>query len=206
MNIVIAKNQEDIDRCLEIRKAVFVKEQSVPLELEADEYDFESADCTHFMIFDEDRLIGTYRIICEKKGEAHFQRFCILKDFRGEGYGRAALREAENFCIEKGYSKITLNSQCYAIGFYERSGFIVVSGAFNDAGIPHTAMEKNIEPEEIRKKKQLFLSQKELLDTFLLKGAISKAQYDKSYGDLVVKMGMVDVVSNTELEPEKNIN
>lgn len=196
MNIIIAKNQEEIDRCLEIRKTVFVKEQSVPLELEADEYDAEGADCTHFMIFDGDELIGTYRIICEKKGEAHFQRFCVLKDYRGEGYGRAALREAESYCVEKGYSKMTLHSQCYAIGFYERSGFTVVSGVFDDAGIPHTAMEKDIEPEEIRKKKQLFLSQKELLDTFLKKGAISKAQYDKSYGDLAVKMGMEDVAGD----------
>ena len=40
------------------------------------------------------------------------------------------------------------------------------------------------------KKMQLFLSQKATLDSFLERGAISKAQYDKSYGDLVVKMGI----------------
>ena len=40
------------------------------------------------------------------------------------------------------------------------------------------------------KKKELFLRQKETLDIFLKTGAISKAQYDKSYGDLVIKMGM----------------
>ena len=40
------------------------------------------------------------------------------------------------------------------------------------------------------KKKQLFLNQKQLLDTFLEHGAISKAQYDKSLGDLIVKMGI----------------
>ena len=38
------------------------------------------------------------------------------------------------------------------------------------------------------KKKQLFLNQKQLLDTFLEHGAISRAQYDKSLGDLIVKM------------------
>ena len=43
-------------------------------------------------------------------------------------------------------------------------------------------------PEE--KKKQLFLKQKELLDTFLETGAITQAQYNKSLGDLTVKMGM----------------
>lgn len=45
-----------------------------------------------------------------------------------------------------------------------------------------------LSPEE--KKKQLFIKQKKLLDTFLEKNAISKAQYDKSLGDLRDKMGM----------------
>lgn len=47
---------------------------------------------------------------------------------------------------------------------------------------------ERLSPEE--KKKQLFLNQKKLLDTFLEKNAISKAQYDKSLGDLRDKMGM----------------
>lgn len=42
-------------------------------------------------------------------------------------------------------------------------------------------------PEE--KKRELYRKQKELLDTFLSHGAISRAQYDKSLGDLTVKMG-----------------
>ena len=40
------------------------------------------------------------------------------------------------------------------------------------------------------KKEQLFLNQKRTLDLFLERGAISKAQYDKSLGDLVRLMGM----------------
>ena len=40
------------------------------------------------------------------------------------------------------------------------------------------------------KKRDLYLRQKQLLDTFLEHGAISRAQYDKSLGDLTVKMGM----------------
>ena len=44
------------------------------------------------------------------------------------------------------------------------------------------------------KKKQLFLKQKNTLDMFLERNAISKAQYDKSLGDLIQKMGMQDVV------------
>ena len=45
------------------------------------------------------------------------------------------------------------------------------------------------------KKVQLFLNQKELLDTFLSHGAITKAQYNKSLGDLTEKMGMQDYLN-----------
>ena len=44
---------------------------------------------------------------------------------------------------------------------------------------------ENMTPEE--KKKELFLRQKKTLDLFLERNAISKAQYDKSLGDLVEK-------------------
>ncbi len=43
-------------------------------------------------------------------------------------------------------------------------------------------------PEE--KKLDLFLRQKRTLDLFLERNAISKAQYDKSLGDLIEKMGI----------------
>ena len=47
--------------------------------------------------------------------------------------------------------------------------------------------------EEKRSEKQLlFERQKQLLDTFLEHGAISKAQYNKSLGDLKEKMGIED--------------
>ena len=39
-----------------------------------------------------------------------------------------------------------------------------------------------------QKKKQLFLNQKELLDKFLIRHAISQSQYDKSIGELIEKL------------------
>jgi hypothetical protein len=51
--------------------------------------------------------------------------------------------------------------------------------------------------EEKRSEKQLlFERQKQLLDTFLEHGAISKAQYNKSLGDLKEKMGIESISSD----------
>ena len=47
---------------------------------------------------------------------------------------------------------------------------------------------EKLTPEE--KKKQLFLEQKQTLELFLERGAISQAQFDKSFGDLKTKMGI----------------
>lgn len=50
---------------------------------------------------------------------------------------------------------------------------------------------EQLSPED--KKKQLYLNQKQTLDAFLARGAISRAQYDKSLGDLTEKMGMGNI-------------
>lgn len=47
---------------------------------------------------------------------------------------------------------------------------------------------ETLSPEQ--KRVQLFLNQKQTLEVFLERGAISQAQFDKSLGDLTKKMGM----------------
>ena len=46
------------------------------------------------------------------------------------------------------------------------------------------------------KRKQLYLRQKALLDKFLERNAITKADYDKSLGDLTRKMGMEQLLQS----------
>ena len=50
------------------------------------------------------------------------------------------------------------------------------------------------------KKIDLYLRQKRTLDLFLERNAISKAQYDKSLGDLTEKMGMSTVCNLQTVE------
>ena len=62
-------------------------------------------------------------------------------------------------------------------------------------------MEKDyflLTPEE--KKVDLYLRQKKTLDLFLERNAISKAQYDKSLGDLTEKMGMQELLKAGETD------
>lgn len=64
---------------------------------------------------------------------------------------------------------------------------------FHDVIKPQNTQWRFLSPEE--KKKQLFLNQKQTLDLFLERNAISQAQYNKSLHDLIAKMGMENICS-----------
>ena len=64
------------------------------------------------------------------------------------------------------------------------------------------AMEEH-ERSHQEKKTALFLEQKKTLDIFLANGAITVAQYNKSYGDLVKLMGMEEIAKSIEADNEK---
>lgn len=68
------------------------------------------------------------------------------------------------------------------------------------SSLPVSAEERK--QSRLEKKKQLYLRQKQLLDTFLEHRAISQAQYDKSLGDLTEKMGFSKTENGTEKEGE----
>lgn len=53
------------------------------------------------------------------------------------------------------------------------------------------------EPSE-QKRQALFFRQKETLVAFLERGAISQAQFDKSFGDLCLKMGFPEEANRKE--------
>lgn len=55
---------------------------------------------------------------------------------------------------------------------------------------PDNSQWATLSPAE--KKQELFRRQKDLLDTFLSTGAISKAQHDKSLSCLIENMGIKD--------------
>jgi predicted GNAT family N-acyltransferase len=44
----------------------------------------------------------------------------------------------------RGHRVLRLSAQTHAAGFYERAGFAPVGDEYEEAGIPHRAMQKNL--------------------------------------------------------------
>jgi len=118
-----------------IRTNVFIDEQAVPPELEWDDND---SGASHFLAFVDGRAVATARLL----PDGHIGRVAVLKSARGQKIGytlmQAAIAEAER----RGLQHQRLSAQVHATRFYERLGFIVVSGEHLDAGIPHVDMTR----------------------------------------------------------------
>lgn len=123
--------------------------------------------------------------------------YWIGKPFWGQGLIPEASRALLRYAFEK------LGMRAVWCGYYdgnEKSRKVQTKLGFvyqhKTDGIEVALMNEirtghcNLMTKERWQKVQLFLKQKNLLDTFLEKHAISQEQYDKSLGDLRDKMGM----------------
>lgn len=125
--------QRDKNALMALRNQVFVEEQKVPPALEIDGLD---PECKHVKATADGVTIGTGRLL----PSGFIGRMCVHKDYRQYGIGSLLLKNLVEQAIAAHYPLIALNSQCSAIPFYEKNGFVVDSDEFMDAGIPHRKM------------------------------------------------------------------
>ena len=121
----------------EIRKAVFVVEQNVPLEIE---WDGKDATAIHVLAIDVlDAHLGTARLL----PTGQIGRMAVLRKYRKLGIGSALLVHLLNISREHKIQDVFLNAQVDAIDFYKRFGFIETGDIFMEAGIKHKKMVLN---------------------------------------------------------------
>lgn len=121
-----------------IRRDVFVVEQRVPEALEWDGID---PACVHAIAQDhEGNAIGCGRLL----PDGHVGRMAVRAPWRGRGVGSALLVHLVALAAARGDAKVMLNAQTQALPFYARHGFAVVGEPFDEADIPHVAMERSL--------------------------------------------------------------
>jgi predicted GNAT family N-acyltransferase len=128
----------DAARLGTVRRAVFIDEQGVPEDLEWDEHDAVSA---HWLALAADGSpIGCARLL----PDGHVGRMAVLPAWRGRGVGRRLLAAILRAAQAHGHRTLKLSAQTRAAGFYARAGFVAMGAEYEEAGIPHVAMQKRL--------------------------------------------------------------
>lgn len=133
-----ASTKEELEKVFAIRKIVFVDEQGCPPELE-----YENEDVSiHFLALSDHKPCGACRWRKTDKGYK-LERFAVLKEFRGQGVGRALIATALDD-LPSDATYIYLNSQLDAMSLYAKFGFVAEGDQFEEAGIQHFKMVKQV--------------------------------------------------------------
>lgn len=137
---------DQLEDAFQIRRKVFIEEQTVNPELELDGLDQQLIHVIGYN--DRDQAVATARITLQENNTlAKIQRVAVLKEFRGQHIGLKLMEEIEQWARNSTYpiEKLVLSAQDTAIPFYQKLDYQVTHpDGYLDANIPHHDMAKDL--------------------------------------------------------------
>ena len=127
-----------------IRTEVFVDEQRVPLAMEWDDDDEKSIHAVAYNRLGQ--AIATGRLLPSDSGTAKIGRVAVNRVLRGSGVGGQLMQVLMGAACKRGDRRILLNAQRTAESFYRGLGFVAQGDEFDEAGIAHIGMVRELAP------------------------------------------------------------
>jgi predicted GNAT family N-acyltransferase len=140
ITVVEVTSRAQMEQAWALRRLVFIEEQHVPEEIEMDEDD---AHAFHALALDGATPVGCGRMVAHED-RVKIGRMAVLRDRRGTGIGRRVLEFLMDAARRQGFHKAILHAQLTAEGFYLKNGYVPVGDAFEEAGIAHRLMERDL--------------------------------------------------------------
>ncbi|MGG3870693.1 GNAT family N-acetyltransferase [Brevibacillus laterosporus] len=135
---------KELQDALHVRRVVFIVEQQVPEDLEIDEHDQLSDPTIHVIAYRDIEPVATGRLRSPEQGVGKIERVAVKQETRGTGLGRELMLHLEKIAVQQGNSTLKLSAQLQAQPFYEKLGYEGYGEIFDDAGIDHIMMKKQL--------------------------------------------------------------
>ncbi|KOY72002.1 GNAT family N-acetyltransferase [Apilactobacillus kunkeei] len=128
---------EELFEIYRVRSEVFVEEQHI-VYTDPDENDKQALH-----VFETDgKTITAYARIFKDGDHVTFGRVLTIQQVRGTGKGKELLEYILKVIKEHfPNTRVKIDAQAHAVGYYEKGGFKVTSESFIEAGIDHIKME-----------------------------------------------------------------
>ena len=94
--------------------------------------------------FDDDEMLGCCMLVPIDVNTLRVRQMAVNNNLQGKGIGASIMAFAETLARDKGYRNLIMHARNTAIGFYEKFGYKVVSGEFQEVNLAHHVMEKKL--------------------------------------------------------------
>jgi len=131
----------ELQEAFEVRRQVFVREQNISEDLVFDGHDREAL---HMVVKDGERVIGSARVQCLTDNQAKLERMAILERYRRKGIGKEMLLFLDTVWKDKQMQQVIIHAQLEVVSFYKLCGFDELGLPFQEAGIKHIKMRKQV--------------------------------------------------------------
>jgi len=131
----------DLQQAFEVRRKVFVREQDISEDLVFDGNDREAL---HMVVKDGERVIGTARVQFLTDKQAKLERMAILRRYRRKGIGKEMLLFLDTVWKDKQVQQVIIHAQLDVVPFYKLCGFDELGLPFQEAGMKHIEMRKQV--------------------------------------------------------------
>lgn len=126
-----AINPQEIEGAIRFRRKIFVEEQGIPLELDADGLD---EDSLHVIALNHNnQVIGNGRL-SPKGFHGVISRIAIDKSTRGQGLGRQIMIALEKIARENGLKHLSLKPHAHLETFYSSLGYTTIPNTRSRVG------------------------------------------------------------------------
>lgn len=125
----------------EVRRQVFVREQGISEDLVFDGHD---RGALHMVVKDGERVIGSARVRFLADNQAKLERMAVLKRYRRKGIGKEMLLFLDTVWKDKQVQQVIIHAQLEVVPFYKLCGFDELGLPFQEAGIKHIKMRKQL--------------------------------------------------------------
>ena len=100
----------------------------------------------HVFCLNEDKndAIATCRIFQTKNGDWYLGRVAVSKDARGSHLGSKMLNEVHQYLNSREIDKLYCHAQMSAKNFYDRLGYKRKGKPFDEGGVEHVLMYKEL--------------------------------------------------------------
>lgn len=94
--------------------------------------------------FEDDVIIGCCILTPQENGVMQLRQMAVADDTQGKGVGSKVLAFAEELSRRNGFSELMMHARKVAVPFYNRNGYTERGDEFEEVGIPHYEMFKQL--------------------------------------------------------------